>query len=106
MPPRPITRSILYLPIFSGSVMAGPTGVRSSCEGRLCRRVHRQAHREAGAGTGLRVHSDASAMGFDDLVGDRQAEARALADVLGGEERIEDPGQHLGGYALAVVGDF
>ena len=37
---------------------------------------------------------------------DRQAEARAFADVLGGEERIEDARQHVGRDARAVVGDL
>ena len=34
---------------------------------------------------------------LDDAVGDRQAEAGALADVLGREERVEDARQDLFG---------
>src|ERR1700722_4283503 len=39
----------------------------------------------------------------DDVVGDRQAEARALAGWLGGEERLEQFIPDLGRYAGAVV---
>ena len=35
----------------------------------------------------------------------RQAQARALADVLGGEERLEHARQHLGRHSAARVGD-
>ena len=44
-------------------------------------------------------------MALGDLEADRQAEAGALADLLGGEERVEDPRQHLFRDAMAVVGD-
>ena len=42
----------------------------------------------------------------DDLVGDRQAQSRSLAHVLGREERIEDARQHFGRHAAAVVLDL
>ena len=40
----------------------------------------------------------------DDAVHRRQAEAGALADVLGREVRLEDPRAHVGGHADAGVG--
>ena len=44
------------------------------------------------------------AVGHDAVRG-REAEAGAVADVLGGEERVEDVPAVLGGDAGAVVGD-
>ena len=44
----------------------------------------------------LGLDLDRAAVALDDAVDDRQAEAGALADVLGGEERVEDARQHLG----------
>lgn len=42
----------------------------------------------------------------DQALDHRQAEAGALAHALGGKERLHAAGQHLGGHASAVVGDF
>ena len=39
-----------------------------------------------------------------DLVGNGQAQSRALAYILGGEERVEDLGEDVLGNAVAVVG--
>ena len=60
--------------------------------------------RRAGADGGLAL--DGAAVALDELVDDRQAQSRALADVLGGEERIPDPRQDVGRDALAVVPDL
>ena len=43
---------------------------------------------------------------LDDPVADREAQARPLADRLGGEERVEDPVAHRGVDAAAGVGDL
>src|SRR5258708_7273028 len=53
---------------------------------------------------GAALGADAAAVAFDDAVNDGEAQARALAHVLGGEERIEDARQDLGGDTGAVVG--
>ena len=45
-------------------------------------------------------------MFLDDRVGDREAEPRALADFLGGEERIEDARLHVFRNAWSVVVDL
>ena len=42
---------------------------------------------------------------LDDPLNHRQPEAGSLADLLGGEERLEDARPHLIGHALAGVGD-
>ncbi len=42
----------------------------------------------------------------DDAVHRGQPQARTLADILGGEERLEEMLLHLGAHALAGVGDF
>ena len=47
----------------------------------------------------------AAAEFVDDPIGYRQAEAESLSHRLGGEERIEDAAQVLGGNPAAVVGD-
>src|SRR5688572_10000765 len=39
---------------------------------------------------GRALDVDRAAMGLDDVLDDRQAEARSLAVLLGGEERLED----------------
>src|SRR5262249_53161901 len=75
--------------------------------GLLAGRRHERQHQlELGADAHGGIHGDLPAVLLDDLVGDRQAEPRALADRLGREERIEDLGQDIGRYALAVVLDF
>src|SRR5262245_38990949 len=67
------------------------------------RRPQRQEDAEAGAFAGAGVHVHAAAVAGDDAVTDGQPQAGALADRLGGEERIEDVGQVLSGDAAAVV---
>ena len=52
---------------------------------------------------GLRLDADAAAVALDDAVRDREAEARADADRLGGEERVEDLALDLLGDARPVV---
>ena len=42
----------------------------------------------------------------DDVPGDAEPEAGSVADLLGREEGLEDPGQVLAGNARAVVGDL
>src|SRR5579872_3932029 len=49
------------------------------------RAFHRQADHELGALARHRGHLDAAAVGLHDLVADRQPQAGALADGLGGE---------------------
>ena len=70
------------------------------------RDLARQLDRERGALAELGLDLDRAAVALDELVHDRQAEAGALADVLGGEERIPDPRQDLGRDARAVVADL
>ena len=48
---------------------------------------------------------DAAAVGGDDAVADREAEAGADPLGLGGEEGLEGPAQHLGRHPGPVVGD-
>src|SRR5678815_3706499 len=57
------------------------------------RNLSRQLHRERGALPDLRVDGDLAAVALDELVHDRETEARALTDVLRREERIEDARQ-------------
>ena len=49
---------------------------------------------------------DPAAVVGDDAVADAQAQAGPAAERLGGEERVEDPRQHVGRDAAAVVGDL
>ena len=41
----------------------------------------------------------------DEAIDLRKAESGARAGRLGGEERLENPSEHLGSHALAGVGD-
>ena len=66
----------------------------------------RQLHRERRAALRLRLERDAAAVLLDDRVGDRQPEAGALADLLGGEERIEDLRLHVFRHARPIVVDL
>src|SRR2546423_161237 len=52
------------------------------------------------------VLPDRAAVGFDDAVTDRQAEAGPLADRLGREEGLEEFRLVLGGHAWAIVLHF
>src|SRR5262245_16375864 len=53
----------------------------------------------------LALHANGAAMASDDAMGDREAEPGALADRLGGEERIPDAIQVILGNARAGVFD-
>ena len=55
---------------------------------------------------GLAVAEHIAAGLLDDAIDHRQAEAGALADLLGGEERLENLVAHVGGNAVAVVLDL
>ena len=50
------------------------------------------------------VDLQAAALVVDHAVGDAQAQAGAVADALGGEERVEDVREHVAGDAAAIVG--
>src|SRR6476620_6029663 len=68
------------------------------------RLLARQPDRELCGCADLAFHRDRSAMLLrDDVVGDRQAEAGALASWLGGEERLEQLIPDVGRNADAVV---
>ena len=67
-----------------------------------------QGDAEGGAGgargrVGVGLHGDLAAVHLDDAVGDGEAEARALADLLGREERAEQLVEVLLGDAHALV---
>src|SRR5512134_1544838 len=64
----------------------------------------RQRQREARPLPDRAVAGDRAAVLLDDAVGDREAEAGSLADVLGGEERIVDTRQLLLRDARSGVG--
>src|SRR4051794_29557245 len=66
---------------------------------------HRNDDPERGSRADLALDHDAAAVPVDDAVDNREAEAGALADVLGREERIEDLRDHVGRDAGPVVGD-
>src|ERR1700759_248893 len=74
--------------------------VRGECA--LHGRGHRQRHRERGRAR-LRAQRDVAAVAGHDPAHDVEAEPRALAHTLGGEERLEHPGLLLGRDAGAVV---
>ena len=67
------------------TVGAGWRGLLAFARGERGQRDSK--HRSA---TGRRLHADGAAVGPNDLGGDRQAEAGALARRLGGVERVED----------------
>ena len=50
----------------------------------------------------LRIGEDEAARLLDDAVDGRQAEPGALADFLGGEERLEHLAEHVGGMPVPV----
>ena len=83
-------------------IYAGSIGFRAELIG--CRSgsvsVNREPWPDAVAG-GV----DLAAVFFDDAIGDRQAQARALAVAAAGEERLEQMLEHFVGHAAAVVGD-
>src|SRR5688500_17020001 len=72
----------------------------------LRRRIQRQADVEHRAPR-LRVDGEAAAVALrDDAVRGVEPESRALADPLGGEERLEDALADVGRDARAVVTDL
>src|SRR5262245_59048235 len=73
----------------------------------VCRlvRVDRELHLEAAAPPQLAFDRDGSAVASHDAVTGGEPEPGADADLLGGEERIEDAPQVLGRDAGAVVAD-
>src|SRR5580765_7348186 len=86
----------------------GFAGRRSSGPGRPGRTgpSHGQPNREHRAAGGRALSPDLPAVLRDDLIADRETEPRALADGLGGEERIEDPAKGLGRHARPRVDDI
>src|SRR5690348_7016166 len=67
----------------------------------------RAAHREGRAQPGSTVDPDRPAeIAGDDVVHDREPEARPLAEGLGGEHRLEDPIHDLRIDPAAAVGDL
>ena len=65
-----------------------------------------QRHGEARALTDRAVAGDRAVVLAHDAIGDRQAEAGALADRFGGEERIVDARDVFAGNPGARIGDF
>ena len=65
----------------------------------------RQINFEGGAGIQFAVNADVAAALADDAVAGGQAEAGALAEALGGEERLEQMRLDVLGHAHAVVAD-
>src|SRR6476659_2170003 len=63
----------------------------------------RQQHRDPGALAEFAVDPDSSAGLMREAVNLREPQSRALADRLGGEERIEDLAEHIRGDAGAVI---
>src|SRR5450432_1939629 len=102
---------------------SGPRGLPPSpptheCCFRLHRSWRRQPHHEAGArnrrlavipdGACAVFGPDAAAMGFDDLLGDRESKTGILAEALVrpvGIEALENPLQRVGADARSVVID-
>ena len=71
--------------------------------GRL-REGERERDREGRAAAEGGADADVTAVGADDLVDDREAEAGAVG--AGGEERLEDAGEIVGADAAALVLDL
>ena len=69
----------------------------------LVAKAPRKENAERRARARLAVAEHVPAGLLDDAVDHRQAEARAFADVLGGEERLEYLGPHLGRNAVTGV---
>src|SRR6266508_4338769 len=66
----------------------------------------RQFDNERGPLADLALDRNRAAMPFDDPKAHRQSQARALALPFGGEERIEDFGQHVGRNSAAGIFHF
>src|SRR5215213_2508470 len=68
--------------------------------------VLRQPYHEPRVAGFRRDAERAAVLSLDQAAGDVEAEPRALADVLGGEEGLPDPVEDLGRDAAAVVAHF
>src|SRR4051812_4115768 len=68
--------------------------------------LDRQVDPEAGPGTHGALDLDVAAVFGNNPVADAEAQARTTTNRLGREERIEDPRQHVGRDATAIVGDL
>ena len=80
------------LPLFDGRPLFRPP-------------YHGQLHEERGAFAGPALGPNTTPVVLDDAVGDGEAQASALADLLGGKEGVEDAAQVLLGQAGAVVAE-
>src|SRR4029077_9372939 len=83
---------------------------RSSC---LCRPVagpdrsdRREVDCERGSPANLALHVDCAIMGADDAMDHRKTHSRAVARLLGGEERLEDPALVSLGHAVSGIADL
>src|SRR3990172_2971622 len=74
--------------------------------GRTGASAQREAHREARAGAGARLHLAPPAVLRDDALADREPEARPAPRGLGGVEGLEDARDLLGADPGAVVADL
>ena len=83
--------------------VGGGSGWVSALSGCSSRRGQIKLHR--GARAGLAVDLDVPARLLDEAVHHGEAQAGTLADLLGGEERLEHAVQHLLAHAAAGVGD-
>src|SRR5713101_7867273 len=79
-------------------ILRGPavllTRLQRDCVTGRGRSYKQQPHAAAGSSSTLRT-----------LIANAQAEPGPLADVLGGEERLEDPRQDVGRHPAAAVGN-
>ena len=105
MDPRPVRRAAAASEASSARhrqaclfAACGATADRDDASGSV--------EREARALADGAVAGDRAAVLLHDAVGDRQAEAGALADLLRREERIVDPRELFGRNPGAGVGDF
>ena len=79
--------------------------LRQPAWGPGARRFRRHVDTKRRADARRRVHLDASAARLDEVPHGGQAETGAAADLLGREERLEDPLEHVARHAHAAVGD-
>ena len=78
---------------------------RWACRRRDAVASQRKQDGEHGAAAGRRIDGDAALVAAHDAVDHREPEAGALARILGGEERIEDPAENRRLDAVPGVGD-
>src|SRR5688500_7942395 len=104
-----INRVIVATALASARTEAGvfETRVAALCRQSSCRQSScGQHYPEDSSHRYPRLHLDAAPVIGHDRLGDGQAEAGSLTGRLGGEERIEDPRQHVGAHARPFVGEF